>query len=341
MERRLLTFIVASTAFFLFYFSLRVMFVPPRPPQAAKQADRPAGRSGGRAVSIREAEARTRTQRHKVERWRASRQSSRSRRGTNPPPSGPNRPQWVTLGSMDPESGYFLLVTFNSRGGGVERIELTERDERGGLKYRRVDVRHGYLGYLAGEAASDANGVLVNVVGPGTPAAIAGVQVGDVIVALAGKPVLTRDDLDAALINSRDGDTVSIEVLRGGDDAPLVLSAKLTNHPLDLVRLARDGGDDQVAGNLSELSCLVTLSQVNRKAILPGERSISEAVNPSEMIWSLEGEPTDDQASANFTLELSAAEMQPIGGSPHSTAAKLLAGPIVLHRRHVGSDRQS
>ncbi len=83
---------------------------------------------------------------------------------------------------MDPASGFQMLVTLNSRGGGIERIELTERNKAGEFKYRRVDVFSGYLGYFSGQAAPDVDGVLVNVVGPGTPAAIAGIKVGDVII---------------------------------------------------------------------------------------------------------------------------------------------------------------
>ena len=44
MERRLLTFIVASTAFFMFYLSLRMMFAPPMPPPGAKLAEEAAER---------------------------------------------------------------------------------------------------------------------------------------------------------------------------------------------------------------------------------------------------------------------------------------------------------
>ena len=63
---------------------------------------------------------------------------------------------------------------------------------------------------------------------------------------------------------------------------------------------ARDGGPDQVTGNLSHLSCLMTLGQVNRKGILVGERSINGIDNlPSDealngfpfpnVIWGHEG----------------------------------------------------
>ena len=38
MERRLLSFIIASTAFFFFYISMRVMFGPPPVPNVAQNA---------------------------------------------------------------------------------------------------------------------------------------------------------------------------------------------------------------------------------------------------------------------------------------------------------------
>src|SRR5690606_6415855 len=78
----------------------------------------------------------------------------------------PETPTLVTLGSMDPASGYAMLVTLNTRGGGVERLELTERKADGRLKYRRVDVQSGYLGYLAAVTHSNNLGCVVRVVGP-------------------------------------------------------------------------------------------------------------------------------------------------------------------------------
>ncbi len=215
---------------------------------------------------------------------------------------------------MSPESGYHMLVTLQSRGGGIERIELTQRDEKGKLRYRRVDVRNGYLGYFAGEPAENLDGVLVNVVGPGTPAQLAGIEVGDVIVSVAGTPVATRDDIVAALANSRPGDSVSVEVLRNGSANPQSLQATLSEHPLDLVRLARDGGADQVDGNLTRLSCLLTLSQVNRKGIEPNKRWIAGSVNPMDLNWTLTRPRATSGESAQFALELSDAEMKPIGG---------------------------
>ncbi len=217
---------------------------------------------------------------------------------------------------MNPTSGYFMLVTLNSRGAGVERIELTERDQDGGFKYRRVDVRDGYLGYFAGERSVESDGVVVNVVGPGTPAQIAGVQVGDIIVSVAGQPVISPADISTALLKTKPGDIVSVDVLRGGAVTPTVLQATLTEHPLDLVRLARDGGPDQVVGNRSRLSCLVSLSQVNRKGILTNEESVAGIQNPAELIWTPVEKPADTSATAEFSVELTAAEMEAVGGGP-------------------------
>ena len=321
MERRLLTFILCSTAFFLIYAALRARFVPPEVDPVAQQADADGdvlvdaiddrSSTDGDDNSTSEANAES----------EADPNADKDEKTDEPAVKRPTRPQWSTLGSMDPSTGYFMLVTLNSRGGGIERIELTERNDAGELKYRRVDVRYGYLGYVAGETSSKSDGVVVNVVGPGTPADLAGMQVGDVIVAVAGSAVVTPEDIEAtALVNTKPGDNVSVDVMRGDSVTPTVLRATLTQHPLDLVRLAEYGGPDQVVGNLSRLSCLVSLSQVNRKGILTNEESIAGVDNPAQLIWtpneSTESDAQSPSAEAEYTLELSAAEMNAVGGGP-------------------------
>ncbi|MGI9472917.1 MAG: YidC/Oxa1 family insertase periplasmic-domain containing protein, partial [Rubripirellula sp.] len=325
MERRLLTFIVASTAFFIFYFTLRSLFVEPQqvadqPPAAEVQdgqAEDPATgddapKVDGEAGEASEPES---TDAESTDAESSDAEPTDAESDSKPNESAPERPEkseWVTLGSMDSSSGYFMLVTLNSKGAGVERIELTERDDKGGFKYRRVDVRTGYLGYFAGENSSVSDGVIVNVVGQGTPAAIAGVQVNDVIVGINGSAVASREDLEAHLSKTEPGQSISVEITRGG--ASQTLQADLTNHPLDLIRLAKDGGPDQIAGNLSRLSCLMTLSQVNRKGIAAGDVSMPGVANPMELIWDSTSSQSDTAASATFTVELSDAEMESVGG---------------------------
>ncbi|MEM8666529.1 MAG: YidC/Oxa1 family insertase periplasmic-domain containing protein [Planctomycetota bacterium] len=306
MDRRLFTFIIASTVFFLFYASLRALFVPPPPPPAAEEVA-----ELNDAVIVEESDdPESPGDGESTEGESVGNEEEATERPTDP--------EWTTIGSMDPIAGYFMLVTLNSRGGGIERLELTERNADGELKYRRVDVRNGYLGYFAGQPALAVNGVTVNVVGPGTPAQMAGVEVGDIIVAVAGTTVASPEEISQALETSKPGDQVSVEVIRGTATTPIVLTATLTNHPLDLIRLAEFGGADQVAGNLSRLSCLVSLSQVNLKSILPDETSISVLPDPTKLVWDLESSKTDSAQSASFQLDLNATEMKAAKGGPIS-----------------------
>ncbi|HEX2687082.1 MAG TPA: trypsin-like peptidase domain-containing protein [Kofleriaceae bacterium] len=85
-------------------------------------------------------------------------------------------------------------------------------------------VRRGYLGVGAFPAQLSAQlaqlvgrdrGALVANVEDGAPAATAGILVGDIIVELAGMPVIDPDSLRLAL-GDRPGETVALTVLRGG-----------------------------------------------------------------------------------------------------------------------------
>lgn len=237
---------------------------------------------------------------------------------TEAAPVRPANPTWISLGSMSPEDNYRLMVTLNTQGAGIERIEITERDESGEFRYRRVDIRSGYLGYFAGQSSTKADGVLVNVVGKGTPAQIAGIAVGDIVTSVAGQAVATREQLDEALLATKPKEKIEVIVLRGEELREQTVIATLTEHPLDLVRLAKDGGADQVTGNLSRSSCLMTLSQVNRKSIKPSERTISGLIDPMQQNWNIELEEATSKVpvlgSIDLSLELSASEMAVVDG---------------------------
>ncbi|MEM6688960.1 MAG: YidC/Oxa1 family insertase periplasmic-domain containing protein [Planctomycetota bacterium] len=308
-EKRLISFLFASTAFFLVFVSLQTLFAPPQPPVAqgeiaeeseasldepdtSPDVDIEAGNSsaGGDPNAP------------------ADEADGDSEEASVAPPAGP---KWSTLGSLDPNAGYDLLVTINNLGSGIERIELTERDEDGRLMYRRVDVTSGYLGYFAGEPASSVDGMVVNVVGPGSPGYLAGVEVGDIITNVNGTSVRGRTDIYASLEKTKPGDIAELTVLRGDGAVEKTLTAELTEHPLDLVRLASDGGADQVAGNADLLSCLVTLSAVNRKSLSPDATSLAPGADPASMRWNV---LETDEGSANFELELSNEQMKLFGG---------------------------
>ncbi|MBG0564598.1 S1C family serine protease [Actinoplanes aureus] len=67
-------------------------------------------------------------------------------------------------------------------------------------------------------------GVYVRSVVPGGPAAKAGLQTGDMITGIDGKPVTSTNDLAAVTLTKRPGDTVTVDYTRGGKPA----SAKVT-----------------------------------------------------------------------------------------------------------------
>ena len=107
-----------------------------------------------------------------------------------PEPAAPE--QWVTLGSADDADPYRMLVTLTNKGAAVARIELAAPL----LRHRRSQRLPGPFGDGFGARA---DGCLVQVVGPGTPAAEAGLKPGDVITSVNGKPVIDQASLEAVL----------------------------------------------------------------------------------------------------------------------------------------------
>jgi S1-C subfamily serine protease len=67
-------------------------------------------------------------------------------------------------------------------------------------------------------------GVKFSDVRPGSPAAKAGLQGGDILISFAGKPILNLHDFTFALRNANVGDVVPVTVLRDGKE----VNAKVT-----------------------------------------------------------------------------------------------------------------
>jgi YidC/Oxa1 family membrane protein insertase len=139
--------------------------------------------------------------------------------------------QYFTLGSLDPETGFRMLVTVTNTGAAVRRAEMTSP------RYRDQHDRSGYLGEL--ELLPVNGGVQVQAVGAGTPAAIAGIEVGDVIVGI-GDPqttdVRTDDDLRSALAKTEPGQSITLQIRRN-EGAPQAITAReLIWRPFSVVR---------------------------------------------------------------------------------------------------------
>ena len=142
--------------------------------------------------------------------------------------------EFVTIGSLAADGSDRYLVTVNKRGGTIRRIEMNFRKKKtGGYKYRDIVWEGGYLGCL--DCIDTQSGPTVRVVGPGTPAQLAGVQVGDVIISLAGEPVVSAEGFETSLESTTQPDTdVELVVKRNGEQQTFAIG--LTDKPIEVIR---------------------------------------------------------------------------------------------------------
>jgi YidC/Oxa1 family membrane protein insertase len=176
--------------------------------------------------------------------------------------------QWVALGSADPDSDFRMVAVLNSRGAAVEWVGLNSE------RYKDLDdlfYRRGYLGHLALTNELEPAGARVNVVGAGTPAALAtpleaggepGLRPGDIIqYAKSGtrgeKEIRSVADLDEFLAKwARIDDLIDIQVLRQGK--PLTFTARAAARPLEVIK--PEGYDPA-------LSFLLTLAELDKQKL--------------------------------------------------------------------------
>jgi len=209
----------------------------------------------------------------------------------------PNVPeQWVTLGSADPQSPFRMLVTATNRGAAVKRIELANP------RFRDLEDRSGYLGHVVDETLAG-GGAVVRVVGPGTPAAEAGLLPGDVIRSVDDRPVDDWISLGAALKTTEPGQTVSLTVLRQGEAK--VLSTKLERRPLEVIRpdeifRLRKG---LVREDNPPPSFLMAISQIDDRT-LDAEKA-NDGVKPAD-------EKKEGRKPAEFPQELEGAKLRDV-----------------------------
>ena len=175
--------------------------------------------------------------------------------------------QLVSLGSLDEESGYRMLATLTNHGAAVQRVELSSP------RFRDLQDRSGYLGQLELEPAE--GGVKATVVGGGTPAAIAGVEAGDVISEItlpkqSPQPVKTVDDFQAALATTNPGQEITLQIARGSRPAKSV-AVNLTRRPFEVIRPEieniRMRNATPPAGFVDRPSFLMTLATLGGKAV--------------------------------------------------------------------------
>ena len=110
---------------------------------------------------------------------------------------------------------------------GKERIERSVE-----LVAKLEPFQHGFLGVLP-LRTSDPQGVAVRFVYPNSPAALAGIAAGDVLVSANGKTVHSRGELAAAVCELEPGNELALEFRRAGESLrrKVVLAAPTEDLP--------------------------------------------------------------------------------------------------------------
>lgn len=174
--------------------------------------------------------------------------------------------QLVTLGSLAADDQYRMLVTLTNQGAAVVRTEFSSS------KYLDLEDRSGYLGHLGGADDVRGNGYRIAVVGPGTPAAEAGLVPGDVIREVDGQQVTGRVSLDGILRKTSPGDTIDIVFDRDGKSH--TVQARLRRKPLSVIR--PEGSDP--------LSFLLTLERLDDQSLTALRESLGEVAGSKEKV---------------------------------------------------------
>ncbi len=249
MERRFVLFLVLSFGILLLWSWLTPK---PPPPQAQKQAAaKEAEKGGGKAAEKNKEQPKPAAK----EVVKVVEKPEKPGPVIQAPPQPKEPERWLTLGSANPDDPYRMLVTLTNKGAAVTRIELSSPN------YRDIDHRNGYLGHLVISPRTAGKGCRVQVVGPGTPAAKAGIEPGDVITFFNGKEVADYASLEAMLARTKPNQKVVIDVMRGGKN--LSKSATLTRIPLEVIKPEND----------DPLSMLLTLQQFDKTKISDYEKA--------------------------------------------------------------------
>jgi len=125
--------------------------------------------------------------------------------------------------------GFYLAIpadeTLRGRVDALARGESVRRPQLG------ITITPGHVARRLRRAVGlpDAEGLLIREVAEDSPAARAGLAPGDLIVAAAGQPVRTVDDLSGALQMA--SDTIELNVLRGTDERSIQVALGRNSQP--------------------------------------------------------------------------------------------------------------
>ena len=268
MDKRFFTFIILAMAILMGHQLLMNKFFPPPPkPVAQKPADAKKPDDPQKPAATNDA---------------AKKDAEKPAAEPNKPAADPANPAediapaWTTLGSLDDDGPFRLLVTFTNKGAAVERVELSNH------RYHEVDNIHpvaAYLGHFAAEPVIEGEGekakpigCKVNVVGPGTPAALAGIEKGDVVLAVAGQPTPTPAQLDRVLAVVDPLSSVKVKVRRAGGEREFDVA--LRRAPLQLIK--PEFSDPATPAKPDPFSFLLTVQEAAGRLLGVEERELKD-----------------------------------------------------------------
>ncbi|MDA7951218.1 MAG: YidC/Oxa1 family insertase periplasmic-domain containing protein [Pirellulaceae bacterium] len=230
----------------------------------------------------------------------------------------PELEERLTLGSLDPESPYRLLVTFNNCGGAVERIQLN------GKRYRNLENRKGYLGHLIYEEVPQGLKVTFPLAGTGVPAERLGLVEGDILTAIGQETadnLLTREsDLVDYLRTTKPEKTVTISVLRNktettNEEEPslqtVLLTGKLGREPLSVIRPEPYRTTDKNSPHRN--SYLLSLDRYNRTNVAIDKAEIDGLPSLHRRKWFAKKIEKNGEQTVEFSTILEPEELKAIG----------------------------
>ncbi len=240
-----------------------------------------------------------------------------------------NPRQFFTLGSLDTAGSDCLLVTLDSRGAGVRRIELVQRDAKGRFLTREVENKSGYLGYL--ELQADATGCLIGALPSGSPLTTAvaqgdaplPVRVGDRLLSIDQQPIRSDFDLQNFLGQTLPGQAVTVQLARRSGAAAPIPATTAADAALSENSQAGDAATNgdaaeaaaetpaettaetpAMAAGWSEYTVQATLMDRPKQMLGPEYRNLSEKVSDQEYPGTLDFSLQDARLAGWQELDL-------------------------------------
>ena len=128
------------------------------------------------------------------------------------------------------------------------------------------------------------SGVIISLVGPGLPAAKAGLKAGDIITTIDGKPVKDGDELVAIISEYKPGTNVDIGYLRNGQALHATVTIGDRDKVMEAMNNAQNNpgeeGEGQTPGNVSPARLGITVQDLPQGAPAGLHGVVIESVKP-------------------------------------------------------------